>query len=85
MSHCLRAPWLQWLGRYSYGMYVIQLPLVTLLPLSFASENWNGIGLPPVLFSIAYVSVLFAMTCAIAMASYHLLEKPFLSMKRWFA
>jgi len=85
LSHCLRASWLQWLGRYSYGMYVVQLPLVTMLPLSFAAEHWNRIGLSPVLFGIAYVSALFAMTCVIAMASFHLLEKPFLKMKRWFA
>lgn len=85
LSRCCRASWLPWLGKYSYGMYVIQLPLVTLLPLSFFETNMAWMGITPVFLSLAYVPVLFAMTCLAAFASYHLLEKPFLNWKGWFA
>jgi peptidoglycan/LPS O-acetylase OafA/YrhL len=85
LSNCLRASWLQWLGKYSYGMYVIQLPLVTLIPLSLFETNMAWMGIAPVFLSLAYVPILFAMTCLAAFASYHLLEKPFLKWKGWFA
>jgi len=84
LSRCLRAPWLQWLGRYSYGMYVVQLPLVCLLPLSMFAPYLQTQGLHPLLSSLGYVAMLFAMTCAIAVVSFHCLEKPFLQLKRLF-
>lgn len=84
MSRRLRSPWLQWFGKYSYGMYVIQLPLVTLLPLSWVAMQTSWLGSSSLALSIAYVVVLFAATTALAFASYHLLEKPFLNMKRFF-
>lgn len=84
MSRCLRSPRLQWLGKYSYGMYVIQLPLVTLLPLSWVASQTTSVGISSLSLSLVYVIALFAATSALAFASYHLLEKPFLNMKRWF-
>jgi peptidoglycan/LPS O-acetylase OafA/YrhL len=84
LSRCLRASWLQWLGRYSYGMYVFQLPLVTLLPMSAAVSALHWQGLSPLATGIAYVALMFVLTCTIAMASFHLLEKPFLNLKRLF-
>ena len=84
LNRCLRTSWLQWLGRYSYGMYVVQLPLVCLIPLSMFAPYLQSQGIHPLLFSLGYVAMLFAMTCAIAVASFHCLEKPFLQLKRLF-
>jgi peptidoglycan/LPS O-acetylase OafA/YrhL len=84
ISRILRAPWLQWLGKYSYGMYVVQLPLVTLLPLAAMVDALQWQSLFPWTYSIAYVVFMFAMTCGLAFASFHLLEKPFLKLKRLF-
>lgn len=84
LNRCLRTPWLQWLGRYSYGMYVVQLPLVCLLPLSMFAPYLQSQGLHPLLSSVGYVAMLLAMTCGIAVVSFHCLEKPFLQLKRLF-
>jgi peptidoglycan/LPS O-acetylase OafA/YrhL len=85
LSRCLRAPSLQWLGKYSYGMYVIQLPLVTLLPMATVVSWLGWDALHPLVGGCAYVTILLGMTCALAFVSYHCLEKPFLNLKRWFA
>jgi len=85
MSRQLRSPWLQWLGKYSYGMYVVQLPLVSLLPLSWIVLQMPWLASSTLFVSVAYVFALFATTAALAFASYHLLEKPFLNMKRFFS
>jgi peptidoglycan/LPS O-acetylase OafA/YrhL len=84
MSRYLRSPWLLWLGKYSYGMYVIQLPLVTLLPLSWIASQMPWLRNASPFLSVPYVVALFAITSALAFVSYHLLEKPFLNMKRFF-
>jgi peptidoglycan/LPS O-acetylase OafA/YrhL len=84
MSRQLRSPWLQWLGKYSYGMYVVQLPLVSLLPLSWIVLQMPWLASSTLFVSVAYVIALLAITAALAFASYHLLEKPFLNMKRFF-
>jgi peptidoglycan/LPS O-acetylase OafA/YrhL len=66
-------------------MYVIQLPLVTLLPLSWIASQMPWLGNASLFLSVAYVVALFAATSALAFVSYHLLEKPFLNMKRFFS
>lgn len=77
----LESGWLRALGKYSYGMYVIQLPLLTLLPMT----NLSG-HLPtnPLSASIAYVIGMFAMIVLIAMLSFHFYESHFLRLKERF-
>lgn len=79
---CCESIWLRTLGKYSYGMYVVQLPLVSLLPLSLASDY-----LPQNIFVSAgiYISMMFALILLTAIASYHLFERHFLSWKSRFS
>ncbi len=72
---------LRFLGKYSYGMYVAQLPLVTLLPLSVFS-NWLPSN--PIAQSALYVASMFGLITCIAACSFHLLESHFLALKRYF-
>lgn len=75
----MESGWLRALGKYSYGMYVIQLPLLTLMPM----RKLSGI-LPtnPLSASIAYVIGMFAMIVLIAMLSFHFYESHFLRLKK---
>ncbi len=73
---------LRFLGKYSYGMYVVQLPLVTLLPF-VATTPW--LPSDPIAQSATYVISLFGLITCVAIASFHLLESHFLRLKRFFA
>ncbi|XZE21161.1 acyltransferase family protein [Pirellulaceae bacterium SH449] len=72
---------LRTLGRYSYGMYVVQLPLVTLIPLEFTQEivNMNY----PLLCGIYVVSMLSCIL-SVAIVTYHGYEVHFLRLKSSF-
>lgn len=72
---------LRFLGKYSYGMYVVQLPLVTLLPLMLATP-W--LPSDPIAQSAIYVVVMFGLITCVAVASFHLLESHFLRLKKFF-
>lgn len=69
------------LGKYSYGMYVVQLPLVTLLPLS-SSGPWLAAN--PIWASSLYVLTMFLLIFLSAVASFHLIESHFLRLKSRF-
>jgi peptidoglycan/LPS O-acetylase OafA/YrhL len=73
-------------GRYSYGIYVIHYPVMILL----GDYGWSYPGLAarygsPAVAEALLVIVNTAVTFALAVASFHLLEKPFLSLKRYFS
>lgn len=75
---------LRFLGRYSYGMYVFHYILVGLLDLRLraALRAWTG----SLLWSIVATGViLFAITLALSIVSFHAYEKHWLLLKRRFA
>ena len=72
---------LRFLGKYSYGMYVVQLPLVTLVP---AASLSNLLPSNPIAFSIIYVAGMFGCITLTALISFHLFESHFLKLKKWF-
>ena len=74
-------PALRFLGKYSYGMYVVQLPVVTLLPLASLVAYLPS---HPILSSILYVSSIFGLITLIAFLSFHLFESHFLRLKTRF-
>lgn len=77
----LESRWLRVLGKYSFGMYVLQLPLVKLLPLGV----WLGM-LPtnPLAHSPLYIAGMFGLILVLAVASFHLFESHFLKLKPAF-
>ncbi len=62
-----------YMGRISYGLYLLHFPLYTLLDRHFP-ENWHGYLIPGKIV----ISVL------VASASFYLVERPFLKLKKRF-
>ena len=79
----LHAAPLRMLGRYSYGMYIFHKPLHDLAgkPLLQAFGLYEHAGAA---VALGYIVAGTLVTLALAMASYHLFEKHFLGLKRWF-
>ena len=78
------SPILQFYGKYSYAMYVFQLPLIYLLA-PFVSATgmstllgsaWLGQGI--------YCAIMFALTTGAALVSWHCYEKHWLQLKQRF-
>lgn len=70
-------------GKYSYGLYVLHLvllPGITLLLLE-PLRNWTGNRVLP-RFLIGMIA--FCLSCVAAYGSFHLYEKRFLRLKRFF-
>jgi peptidoglycan/LPS O-acetylase OafA/YrhL len=73
---------LRWLGKYSYGMYVVQLPLLSILTPTLMIHSLSALTNNRVLSNIAFVPIMFAITMLLGFLTYHLLEKHFLRLKR---
>jgi len=82
----LRSVWLGKWGKYSYGIYVIHLPLLGALEhettLYQRGVAWLGGSQLPGVLLLAAVGM--SMSYALAWLSYHLYEKRFLELKRYF-
>jgi peptidoglycan/LPS O-acetylase OafA/YrhL len=75
---------LQWLGRYSYGLYVynsIFLMVAEKTSLMARLVGWSG---STTVGRLLYVGVLAFSTLATAWVSWHVLEKRFLKLKHYF-
>jgi peptidoglycan/LPS O-acetylase OafA/YrhL len=75
---------LQKLGKYSYGMYVFQNPLIPLSATVCSAPvfiQWFG---NPIVGHAVYMAWMFALTFGAALLSWHLLEKHCLRLKVWF-
>ena len=76
--------WLRFFGKYSYAMYVFQYPLIVILaPVLSVLHLTNSLG-NETIGRAAYIVLMTAITTAAAIASWHLYEKHFLSLKRFF-
>jgi peptidoglycan/LPS O-acetylase OafA/YrhL len=84
MSHVARSKGLVWLGKYSYGMYVVQLPLASLMTAGMVTGLLSKLSIDPLISNIAYIPLMFGVTMLLGFASYHALEKHFLQLKpKW--
>lgn len=75
---------LQFFGKYSYGMYVFQLPLIYLIaPIMTAGGVAAVLGNAAV-GQVVYCGVMFGTTTVAAVGSWFLFEKRMLGWKRYF-
>jgi peptidoglycan/LPS O-acetylase OafA/YrhL len=73
--------WLRALGKYSYGMYVIQLPIVTLVPMASLAGRLTS---DPLMSATIYVAFMFAFILLAAATTFHCFESHFLRIKKMF-
>lgn len=72
-------------GKYSYGMYVLHLPLVVALErIGFGIGSFPRLAGSDVPGAVAYTLIAIALTTLLALASWHLYEKQFLKLKKFF-
>jgi peptidoglycan/LPS O-acetylase OafA/YrhL len=84
LARCGQSRWLQFFGKYSYGMYVFQLPLIFLLaPLVTATGLASLLG-SAWLGQLTYCGLMFAATTLAALVSWHFFEKHWLGLKHRF-
>ena len=85
-GRALRNPTLRRWGIYSYGIYLIHLPLTVWLDGEFElaqySAAWAGGSYVPALLQLA--GMVMALSYLAAWCSYHGYEKHFLALKRYF-
>jgi peptidoglycan/LPS O-acetylase OafA/YrhL len=79
-----QSPVLQFFGKYSYGMYVFQLPLISLLATIVTARGLADSLGSAIVGQLIYCSIMFAITTAAAVASWHIFEKRCLTLKRRF-
>jgi peptidoglycan/LPS O-acetylase OafA/YrhL len=74
--------WLRFLGKYSYGLYVLHVFVLDLgLPLRDTILKWTHSKAA----AVGGAGILeLAIAIALAWVSYHLYERPFLRMKHYF-
>ncbi len=80
-----RLPWLRSLGKYSYGLYVVHLPIFEylqspmkrLITMHITSSKGTAVGLTGI--------ACFLFSLAVAWVSFRVYEQPFLRLKRFFS
>jgi peptidoglycan/LPS O-acetylase OafA/YrhL len=71
-------------GGYSYGIYIVHLPLMYLTIAALTQWGWYDPMAPTWSSGFALIAVNVAMTAAVAFVSFHGYEKQFLKLKRFF-
>jgi peptidoglycan/LPS O-acetylase OafA/YrhL len=78
-------PALKWFGAYSYAIYVFHVPLMPLFDKLFPVEEL-GLRLGSAYFGVvAHAILAAAISSLLAFGSWHLYEKHFLKLKKYFA
>jgi peptidoglycan/LPS O-acetylase OafA/YrhL len=77
LSKIFSSSWMRSAGKYSYGMYILHVPVKVIL-LKYIPINSTS-------SAMYYAAMLFALviTIVLSYASYHLLEKRFLRLKKY--
>ena len=77
----VEARWLRFFGKYSYGIYVVHLPIHQLGKLWFTAWVIGGTRWTRPEHLIAYIIGNLALSTAAAVAVWHLVERRFLALK----
>lgn len=81
LNSVLTLPVLRSIGRYSYAMYVFHIPIILLSGATIRQLfSFAGSSMP-----LFYVLTITIFSYCAGFLSFHLLEKHFLNMKRWFS
>tara|TARA_R110002073_G_scaffold27840_3_gene89093 strand:- start:14415 stop:15554 length:1140 start_codon:yes stop_codon:yes gene_type:complete len=72
------------LGKYSYAMYIFQNPLIPLMSAVLTATSFTTVTGDAVTSHLSYIGLMFALTYIAAVASWNLLERHFLKLKRYF-
>ncbi|MEO7366335.1 MAG: acyltransferase [Gemmatimonadaceae bacterium] len=83
-SRILKSRILRFYGRYSYALYVIHSPLMTVLWHVGVTPNNLSLGGSDLVGQILYTFAIAAPATGLALLSWHILEKHFLKLKRHF-
>ncbi len=83
-NRLLSLGWLRSAGKYSYAMYLFHIPVGGLIRALTGSRFEAGTGLRSLVEQAGFFLVSLALTYLLALASWNVLEKPFLSLKRYF-
>jgi len=79
--------WLAYLGRVSYGLYVVH-SLVFFLTfekaIPYLRRAFPAVALPPAVRDYIWTMVVLALSIALASLSFHYFERPFLRLKKRF-
>ncbi|QDU26664.1 O-acetyltransferase OatA [Anatilimnocola aggregata] len=82
---CLgRSSFLQWFGRYSYGMYVYQNLLLYGLASVFTAQSLQQLTGSALFGRLGFMLVMSLLTCGLAWLSWHSYEKRLLAFKHLF-
>ena len=81
----LRSKAMRFFGRYSYGMYVLHVPLVPIAFLVGITPRRLELFGSELLGALLYIALMLTASTAAAWMSYNLYEKHFLRLKRHFA
>lgn len=76
--------WLRFFGKYSYAMYVFQYPLILLLASILSAETLGHTVGDATAGRLLYIVLMTAITAMCAIASWELVERRFLSFKKYF-
>ncbi|MEO5904882.1 MAG: acyltransferase [Gemmatimonadaceae bacterium] len=83
-SRILKSRFLQFYGRYSYALYVVHVPIMTVLWHFGVTPDNLSVGGSDLVGEVLYVAAIAPVATLVAVTSWHLLEKHFLKLKRNF-
>jgi peptidoglycan/LPS O-acetylase OafA/YrhL len=87
VSRVLASSPLRVLGKYSYCLYVVHLPIVVSLTAPRGSGDlalFGSVAMHPALAYLVHLAVTIGLSLAVAIASWYVIELPFLRLKRHF-
>jgi peptidoglycan/LPS O-acetylase OafA/YrhL len=82
----LSAEWLRAFGKYSYGLYLIHLPVMRAVrEYVFNPEEFETLAVAPLIGQVLFYPLAAAPAFALAWLSWRFFEAPILSLKKHFA